>query len=344
MKNNYLINGNGNTFLTDGIKKIIKEANSYIKACNFLFQDTEIINLLKEACNRGVAIFVISNIQFEGYLEDEETKSKRRNDNTTLPNLSNLKSMGCHVHLLTELHAKFIISDGKEGIVMSANFASNSIRNNTETGVYVYDNELNDLEYIFEKLYLSSDVTDIDKDDKHNVFSKKTRAVKIDTVSFLKSRIRFTIASQRKDNNLTECHITSIYDTILNIIQNAEKYVYIVTWHFKMLNKLPGFIEAIKQALKKGVKITLYSNMYGRGSNSLESSLTEIKILEKMGCKVNGDNNNHSKCVLSEKDGIIFTANIDGFTGLLSGFEAGCILSEEERKASVRHIHSLINN
>ena len=144
----YLINGNGKVFLTEGIKKVIREAKTYIKACNFLFQDKDIIQLLKEAAKRGVAIFIISNIRLQDYQED--SAGNNYVNDTTLPNLNDLKLLGCHVHLLKELHAKFIISDGEQGIIMSANFASNSINKNTEAGVFVYEEELEDLEYVFE--------------------------------------------------------------------------------------------------------------------------------------------------------------------------------------------------
>lgn len=44
----------------------------------------------------------------------------------------------------------------------------------------------------------------------------------------------------------------SIYDEILGIINKANEYVYIVSWHFKALNLLPEFTEAIKQAVDRG--------------------------------------------------------------------------------------------
>ena len=143
----YLINGNGKVFLTEAIKKVIREAKAYLKACNFLFQDKDIIQLLKEAAKRGVAIF----IRLQDYQED--SAGNNYGNDTTLPNLNDLKLLGCHVHLLKELHAKFIISDGEQGIIMSANFASNSINKNTETGVFVYEEELEDLEYVFVHTY-----------------------------------------------------------------------------------------------------------------------------------------------------------------------------------------------
>ena len=338
----YLVNGNGSSKLTSGIKELIQGATQYIKACNFLFQDKEIIDLLRNACERGVAVFIISNIRFDDYNENEEQNGEQFN--TTLPNLNALKEIGCHIHLLTELHAKFIITDGTQGILMSANFASNSLSKNTETGILVFGSEFDDMEYVFEKLYLSSDVTDIDKTDEKNVLLKKTKPLHLDKENHLSSSMRFTIASEHEDNNLYHSKVNSIYNSILSIINKSNKYLYIVTWHFQNLNQLPEFKEAIKNAIKREVRITLYSNLYGKGSSSYEYAVKEVAYLEKLGCNNLGDDNNHSKCVISESSGIIFTANIDGKHGMKYGFEVGCIFSREQLTMAYEHINKLINN
>lgn len=59
-----------------------------------------------------------------------------------------------------------------QGILMSANFSANSLDKNTETGIPIFGAELSDMEYVFEKLYLSSDITDIDKTSERNVLLK----------------------------------------------------------------------------------------------------------------------------------------------------------------------------
>ena len=109
------------------------------------------------------------------------------------------------------------------------------------------------------------------------------------------------------------------------------------------MERLPEFNDVIKAAINRGVNVYLYSNDKGQ-VGSLEASVIAIQQLEKMGCKSYGDDNNHSKCVLSEKEGIIFTANIDGNSGLKSGFEVGCILTETQRQMAENHIQELIKN
>ena len=165
--------------------------------------------------------------------------------------------------------------------------------------------------------------------------------MKLDVTQHLKSGTKFTIRSIKADNNLYHSNVKTIYDSILEIIKGSKQYLYIVTWHFKALKELPGFLYEIENAIKKGVKVVLYSNMYGN-SPSLKASREEVHKLISLGCIAHGDDNNHSKCILSEKDGILFTANIDGKQGLLNGFEVGIKLTNEQRAIAINHIKELV--
>jgi phosphatidylserine/phosphatidylglycerophosphate/cardiolipin synthase-like enzyme len=137
--------------------------------------------------------------------------------------------------------------------------------------------------------------------------------------------------------------VHSIYDEIIGIINRASEYVYIVTWHFKALNLLPEFTEALKQAIDRGVWVYLYSNTE-QPNYSRPESLRQIEYLESIGCKSKGDDNNHSKCVISESEGVVFTANIDGVHGLKTGFEVGCVLQEEELDTAREYVEQIIGN
>lgn len=87
------------------------------------------------------------------------------------------------------------------------------------------------------------------------------------------------------------------------------------------------------------MKIYLYSNNYDT-SRSQRNNQEILRILKGLGCKIEGDDNNHSKCVISETDGI-FTANIDGSRGLKRGFEVGCMLTNEQRLEYMEFINQL---
>ena len=85
----------------------------------------------------------------------------------------------------------------------------------------------------------------------------------------------------------------------------------------------------------------MYSNT-GQLNFSHDESLRQIAFLESKGCKSKGDDSNHSKCVISESEGIVFTANIDGIHGMKTGFEVGCALQGEELETARKYVKHLI--
>ena len=344
---NYLINDKTYHELTDEIRNTIRGAREYIKTGNFLFQDKVIIGELIEAMSRGVAVFILSNIS---ELERDASRQKEGEGvNTHLTNLKTLHRKGAHSRSLDDLHAKFIIADGERGVLMSANFAPTSLENNVETGLLLENKELKELEYTFDILYINSDVYLQESDNRHQSIRAKSQVSRsVFDSEHITSGLRLTVAQcsdadgdSPKATNLRYCDVHSIYDDIIGIIDRAEEFVYIVTWHFKALNRLPEFLDAIKRAIDRGVWVSLYSNTQQENFSQKES-LRQIEFLESIGCKSRGDDNNHSKCVISDSEGIVFTANIDGIHGMKSGFEVGCILQGEDLDKAREYAQKLI--
>jgi len=279
--------------------------------------------------------------------ESEEYISTQEIDNTKVKPgidlhqkfLNDLFYAGIHVRLLDDLHAKFIIADGTDGILMSANLSPNSLKKNIETGLILERNEVRNLEYIFDVMYNHADIVKF-MSTLHKVTTVKSENP-IDAKVFdnIDGKIKITVSSS-KHTNLSSCKIHSILDYIIGLIKSAKEYIYIVTWHFKSLNK--SFINEIQNAINRGVTVYLYSNTMTQVP-SLIKSKKAIDDLIKIGCKSYGDDKNHSKCILSENKGIIFTANVDFESGMTNGFEVGCILDEEERKSALKHVKTLIN-
>lgn len=343
----YLINDKNHHELTQYIIETIRGAKEYIKTGNFLFQDYTIINELQDALRRGIAVFILTNIS---ELERDASRNVGGESiNMHLTNLKRLHQEGAHCRSLDELHAKFIIADGNKGIMMSANFAPTSLENNLETGLLLDEAELKDLEYTFDILYINSDTYLQESDEKRQSIRAKSP---VHRTAFddkhITSRLRLTVAQHadtdedsRRATNLRYCNVHTIYDDIIGIINRAQEYVYIVTWHFKALNLLPEFTDAIKRAIERGVWIYLYSNTK-QDNYSQKESLRQIEYLESIGCKSTGDDNNHSKCVITESEGIVFTANIDGIHGMKSGFEVGCILQGEDLDTARTYTEQII--
>lgn len=339
----YYINDKRRNELTDRLLQIISSAKSYIKISSFLMEDHKVVSELSKVAESGrIAVFVISN---RNNKESDEykatTKRKDKTDsegiNTHQMFLQKLFYSGVHVRLLDNLHAKFIISDGKDGLLMSANIAPNSLSRNVETGISVEEKDLKDLELIFDTMYNYADIVQFVKSDRSDVVKKSIRKMPNHIFESLSGNIKLT-ATSKYDTNLSECRQTSLYDTIIKIIDNSKSFVYIVSWVFKdKQSKLYKLQKSINNALSRGVKISLF---YNDNMSLINQSLQQRFIYDmgNKGCNAFTIENNHSKCIISEKEGLLFTANIDGNNGLLEGFEVGCIMDQHQHEQALIHI------
>lgn len=334
-------NSSQNSELTNRIFNLIENAESYIKTGNFLFQDPQLNEALIAAAERGVAIFVISNLKGE--------QVQRKNDSETdphIPHLHELHRRGIHVHLCNDLHAKFLIVDGKEGLIMSANYSHNSLYRNPENGLDIIDEELHDLEYLFDVLFTHQDAV-LSEDNNKYRYLLTSKPIESNLLKDIgkNSKLIFTAKSEKNDN-LKDCSYTSIYKTIVEIVNSAEEYLVIVSWSYNKIHKLQLIRDAVSRAIERGVNVTvLYCSEME--NDKLERTIKQLPLLVgkkyvELCCRP--FQANHSKCVLSENKGAIFTANIDGSRGLLSGFELGCILSEKQREQAYCRINQMLNN
>lgn len=344
----YLINDRNRHELTDSIIETIREAQQYIKTGNFLFQDESIIGELQEALVRGVAVFILTNTP-ELERDRENSPNIKREINTHFLNLNRLYRRGAHCRSLDDLHAKFVIADGDKGVLMSANFAPTSLENNIETGLVLDSPELKELEYTFDILYINSDTYLQESINRHQSIRATSPVSRIAfDKEHITSRLRLTVAQnaetdedRRRVTNLRYCNTHTIYEDIVGIIDRAQESLYVITWHFKALRQLPEFTDAVRRAIERGVWVFLYSNT-DQPNHTRDESVRQIAFLESIGCKSKGDGINHSKCVISESEGIVFTANIDGIHGMKSGFEVGCVLQGEELEAARKYAKHLI--
>ena len=172
--NSILINSNKEKQyeLTKSFVRLIRSAKNFIKLGNFIFEHELIITEILKIIDSGVAVFILTN-------SDENNKRTRQieigNSNGTdnaieydarsydkhLINIKLLADHGAHIRCLEELHAKFIVVDGIIGSIMSANITYNSLGKNNESGLYVDNEELKELEYVFDSLLMNADASTI---------------------------------------------------------------------------------------------------------------------------------------------------------------------------------------
>lgn len=346
--NNYIKNGtifitqNNNVQLKEEIIKIINNSTTVIKICSFIITDKEIFDIiLEKATSTNVAIFILTQLDksklnnltsLSEFLTEEEIS-----DNTSTIHLSNIKKLkdnGVHVRASESTHAKFIIADRDCGFIMSANLTTPSLNENTESGTYLDNNSSKELDKLFDIIYI--------KGTNYSGFIDSSRKGKM-MVNYTQVNYAFDNLPKAIDSNLRFTFLDKTFnllDEIINIIDNANEYLYLSTYSIVGLKYIQNMVIALENAVARGVKVFLFC----RGMNYRNDHLSASEVLAKIGCEIFGNYDNHSKGIISEADGLIFTANIDGNHGLINGFEVGYKLNEQQRKDFLDFHKYLINH
>ncbi|WP_370089407.1 phosphatidylserine/phosphatidylglycerophosphate/cardiolipin synthase family protein [Ekhidna sp.] len=337
----YYISGD-NLGLKEQVIQLIDEARVCIKLCSFIITDDQLFHALyNKAKSTDVRIFILTQLDpkklentdiLSNNLTEEEMKGS--SVNVHLAKLKKLYDQGVHARASLNVHAKFILTDHEKGMVTSANLTKPSLNMNTESGVMISGSTASDLEKIFDSIFLKG------TEYRRFIGARKNKMLVTSTENTLQGEdLNFN-----KDSKLLityETHENRIYQAIIRIIEEAHEVLYLSTYSIVQLKRLKEFIDALRSARKRGVKVMIFC----RGMNYRSDHLIGCEELFDMGCEIYGDLYNHSKGVINEKEGLLFTANIDGNHGLKNGFEVGVVLTEEQRKEFLRfHIHLIRNS
>ena len=60
---NIFYNNNAKRNLTGEVIRQIRTAKTWVKACNLLFDDPDILKALSDALGRGIAVFILTNLE-----------------------------------------------------------------------------------------------------------------------------------------------------------------------------------------------------------------------------------------------------------------------------------------
>jgi hypothetical protein len=327
----------GNIFLTQenhrGIKKemlrLINESSEVLKICSYIITDEEIFDaILNKAESNNTAIFILTQLdrkkltnQFSLIPFLTEDEIKENSTQTHINKIQKLYDNGVHVRAAESAHAKFIIADRQKGFITSANLTTPSLTLNTETGVYLNKKSCEELDKLFDIIFQAG------TEYRHFTHSPKKNKILV-SQSLKEVNKQLLPDPSMSDLRYTyETDTNNLYDEIISIINAASDYLYISTFSIVELSSLNEFTQAIKDAHGRGVKISIFC----RGMNFRHDHLEGSQILHSIGCNLFADVSNHSKGVVTEKSGIIFTANLDGKHGLKNGFEVGYLLDEKQR-------------
>lgn len=311
--------------IKNAIINLIRNAETSIKICSFIISDKDIYEEIEKVLEKyNVAVFLLTQLddsKFSSSLLSEEEMTENFYQNH-LDIIKKLYEKGAHVRATKTTHAKFIVSDRKTALLMSANLTSPSLTQNPESGILIHDiNSINTLDRLFDLIFQYG--TEYTKFitaniNKQFIISRNSKITE-ELLSFTDSTdIRFTYENI---NN-------SLYEEIISIIESSSSDILISTYSIVGLEFLPEFISALKKKIEEGKSITIFS----RGMNYRSDHIESCIALNKLGCEIYGDIYNHSKGIFTQNKSMIFTANIDGIHGLKNGFEVGAILNKEQSK------------
>lgn len=340
--------------LTSHIIKIIKEAKVWIKACNLFFDDAQVKKALEEACSRGVALFILTNLQGTSHEKNKNKKKGKANVESQssqnfahADSLSDLYNSGAHISGLDGLHAKFLLVDGVTGVLTSANFTHNSTSKISEIGVCVSGDDFDDLEEIFDLLFVRPDKFHFANNETHFTYERPVEPIDPEALR-PSERIRMTLASTDRGSGraLEKCDVHSLKDEIIDIINSAqpEEDLCLVTYSFvrETDNGKNGAMlkKALSEAKDRGVNIRIV--MRAEKPDNKGNAKTG-RPHTMWGIPVTAHPDNHAKVVMTGNRGILFTGNLTE-ESFQSGFDLGILLDADQMKDTANFIGLLIQD
>lgn len=320
------------------ILELIDTSISSIKLCSFIVSDPDIYSaLMNKLKSTETAIFILTQLDENKLSVSLIAEDLSENFNQKhIDYIGRLYESGAHVRAAKSAHAKFVISDNSSALIMSANITTPSLNTNPESALQIEDkDDINSIVELFDIIYqYGTEFTKFKTASKSKQFIV-SRDITIQNEwlrELSKNNLKFTWAESNR----------SLYHTMIDIINNADTNnpLLISTYSVVGLGNIPELTEAIAAHHQKGGTIKLFC----RGMNYRVDHLKNCQILAELGVQIYGDLFNHSKGIVSSCSGIIFTANIDGNHGLISGFEIGLKLNKEKLENLKKFIQWQIDN
>ncbi len=338
--NQIFYNNNTERNLSQEVLRQINSAKNWIKACNLLFDDIDILTDLLNAIKRGVALFILTNLDgVTGEVYTQNSTGKKKHSRQSTQNilhsdaLKQLYNAGAHISGLDGLHSKFLLTDNEIGLITSLNFTPNSVGRISELGVQVSGAEYRELEEIFDHIFLRPDQFRFA--DKTSHFSYERPSETIDPAQLSStSRIKMTLAptSRGRGDALSECDIHDLRDEIFDLITSAQsgEDLYIATYSLDPKAKNSNDLSldtALIKAKKRGVNLHILMR---------EEKKKVIKDLF-----IHYHKDNHAKVVMTPRKGILFTGNLTT-ESFENGFDLGVLLTPDQISVTKQFIETLI--
>lgn len=333
-------NNNFDRNLTKEFLRQIRNATQWIKACNLLFDDPDIHKELLSALQRGVALFILTNLDgVLGEVYTSKSTGRKQHAKQSTQNLFHSDSLkllyqaGAHISGLDGLHAKFLLTGTGEGMITSLNFTPNSVGKISEIGVQLSGKVFDEAEELFDHLFLRPDKYQFASHEYHFSYERPSDIIDCEQLSGLPN-LKMTLGPTKRGqgNALSECNIHNLRDEIFDIINSTERdeNLYIATYSFD-----PKATDSDGKTLEEALL-----NAKNRGVR-LHIVMRDEKRQFIKGVFTHCHEDNHAKVIMNSNRGILFTGNLTE-ESFESGFDIGVILTPEQIYEAKKFINLLI--
>lgn len=281
-----------------------ERAQQVVLIASFLFSDEEIAKALLRAAKRGIRVYVItaSETRLNSLPKEDDGFEQRmiQEHKRLLDSLADAVLLRSAEHF----HAKFLIVDPRgpqpRGFLSTANF-NPALREGVELGIALDADMVEALSHWFGWVFWH---------EAEHELSGKGRLAGVEPPPGNVSE------PKHKGIWVTTRSHTSLGAAVLRIIEESRHELIVSSYGFDLGHTV---VARLIEKANQGRKVTVYT----RPRPAVAKAVAEMSAA---GVRVFAHDKLHAKAVLSEREGIILTANLEAH-GLDRGFEVGVQLS-----------------
>ena len=290
----------------------IEAARELICMQSFLMEDSELIEALVKAQERGVRVYVLSSVEtrIKDTIEEEPDWDRQARE-AYIRLLEEKFKYRFLLRSASYFHAKYLLIDPKtnpKGFLCTNNFTKKAFRENVELAVELHAEQVKELFRVF--VYHFWEYAEYEH--TANGFVNVTR-----TERHAPPTLEHILLTSPNPT------LSSLGRSLKEAIEKAEKSISLSTYQ---LDKDHPMLQALREKARAGVEVRLFTQLAEKYFEK------HLKDLLKEGVKVFLNPRTHAKFLLVDgREGYIFTANLKK-EGLDQGLEVGIKLNGKQTR------------
>lgn len=292
---------------------LIEHAKEVVLISSFLFSDTKLKDALLAAVGRGCRVYALSaseNQLNKMPKEEEEFEQRMLEEHKSF-----LNDLAGKVLLRSadHFHAKFLVCDPNtseaQGWLSTANF-NKALEESVELGVRLLPPQTKQLTEMFAWAFWMEAEKELLEKGKLSSPKRLSDEPNRPCPSH-QHPLYFTTKTVEKN----------LGKKVDEIVQGARKRLWIASYGWEVSHST---IHKIEQKARDGVDVRIFTRPRPANKEAMDK-------LAKAGAKIYAHDKLHAKAILSEKEGLVMTANLSKH-GLDEGFEVGIVLDKETQQ------------